>query len=792
MVIQAGPYRLGRNLLDDRGLSGGAFASVFEATDADGRMLVGKIARPHHPGRTATESWRIGDDGRRVPVHIPAVLWRDPATDQSPEPDLGGHDLEQILLTEAGLLERDAGRLLPRTHGVWNINQPGRQIPVLVMEHLGGRSIGTILEVVALLEALGAAADRSSIPFHGDLKTEHIFIGERGEMRICDPAPRMTDPHLRAFTPMYNPQCHDGPAADAAACATILRHLIQAGDEVWNWCAELLDQANPPAWAENHHNAASVLRAELANPTGPPSGWVMPPLPDRYGRRDNTAPLPSVGPTVGRTIEPEPKSSDTLDPDRISTVGFQPIRPFGWDVKQSVTLSQPDGHANFIAATEPLALHFDSDEYAANQLGLARREFPGFYEIAGGWLTLNSGHRAVWRTFSWKPTDGLPVTQLQMYVAHDGTGYTATGTAPTHLWPRYEAPFNELMHTIKVGEPADVQPPPQSAATGSTAGVPRSADTEIASSHERVPVSAGHGTPESVGQFERPQITLAEIAGLDDVKQHIDVRLMAPLRNPEMAARFGKSPSGGLLMWGPPGCGKTYIARALAGSLDIDFCAIGMDEVLDMWIGNSEKNLAAVFRAARAHAPAALFFDEADALGGRRSRMGVHVVQRSLVSVLLTELDGATRDNTGVFTIGATNLPWDVEPALRRPGRFDRTLFVPPPDLAARSGILAGRLASVPIGTDLDLPRIARKAVGLSGADVGAIVDRAIDEAFTQSVEKGREIVVDQRHLEKAASSASSSILDWIQIATTAAEASNDTDLYEPFLRWLDRCDPER
>src|SRR5690606_22200275 len=155
-------------------------------------------------------------------------------------------------------------------------------------------------------------------------------------------------------------------------------------------------------------------------------------------------------------------------------------------------------------------------------------------------------------------------------------------------------------------------------------------------------------------------------------------------------------------------------------------------------------------------------------------------------------LDGAVRDNSGVFTIGATNLPWDVDPALRRPGRFDRTLFVPPPDLVARRAILADRLASVPIGTDIDLPRIAPRLRGLSGADVADVVDRAIDEAFTQSVATGRDVVVDQAILERAAASASSSIVDWVETATTAAEASSDTALYEPFLRWLDRRDPDR
>lgn len=292
--------------------------------------------------------------------------------------------------------------------------------------------------------------------------------------------------------------------------------------------------------------------------------------------------------------------------------------------------------------------------------------------------------------------------------------------------------------------------------------------------------------------FERPTVTLADVAGLDQVKQFVEVRLLAPIRNPELASRYNKTPSGGLLMWGPPGCGKTYLARALAGTLDVGFCCIGLDEVLDMWLGNSEKNLAGLFRRARENAPAVLFLDETDALGGRRSRMGVNASMRSLVTMLLTELDGSTRDNTGVFTIGATNLPWDVDPALRRPGRFDRTLYVPPPDRAARRGILANQLSDVPIGDDLALDQVAALTVGFSGADVTAVVQRAVDAAFTTAMRTENHIVVDQALLVEAARTSASSITDWLQTAMTAAEASNDRDLYGPFLLWFDRSDRER
>ncbi len=335
---------------------------------------------------------------------------------------------------------------------------------------------------------------------------------------------------------------------------------------------------------------------------------------------------------------------------------------------------------------------------------------------------------------------------------------------------------------LHVLDPPD--PPASAADDGPVTGDAVPTDPEP--TRERARVADGQEGGGIDLEFVRPPVTLADVAGLEEVKQHINTKLLAPLRNKELAQRYGRTPSGGLLMWGPPGCGKTFIARALAGTLDVDFSAVGMDEILDMWIGSSEKNLATLFEAARRRAPCVLFFDETDAVGGRRSRMGVNVTMRTVVSQLLTELDGAVRDNSGVFTIGATNLPWDIDPALRRPGRFDKTLFVPPPDKAARIAVLASRLAVAPLGDDLDLARIADMSAGRSAADVGYIVETALDGAFNKAIATTTDAVVDQRALEIAASTTSSSITDWVRFATTAAEASDDAEMYGPFFRWLD------
>lgn len=292
-------------------------------------------------------------------------------------------------------------------------------------------------------------------------------------------------------------------------------------------------------------------------------------------------------------------------------------------------------------------------------------------------------------------------------------------------------------------------------------------------------------------EFRTPEVTVGDVAGLEDVKGHLERVVFAPLRNPDLAAAFGRTPSGGMILWGPPGCGKTFLAKALAGSMAVSFASVAMDDVLDMWLGNSEKNLASLFTAARMAAPCVLFFDEVDALGGRRSRMGAHAGMRSVVSQLLVETDGVGRDNSGVFVVGATNLPWDVDPALRRPGRFDRTIFVPPPDLPARVAIIASRLAEVPFDPNLRVERAAQAMAGFSGADVFSAADLAIDLAFEESVRQApasRPLVqVGQLHLDAAVAASTSSIADWIQITKMAAEASADLDLFGPFLDWARR-----
>jgi AAA+ superfamily predicted ATPase len=289
--------------------------------------------------------------------------------------------------------------------------------------------------------------------------------------------------------------------------------------------------------------------------------------------------------------------------------------------------------------------------------------------------------------------------------------------------------------------------------------------------------------PDGLIEPERPRVTLADVGGLDDVKARLDAAFLAPLRNPELRAYYGKSLRGGLLLYGPPGCGKTFLARAVAGELGANFFTVGLNDVLDMWLGESERKLHDAFAAARRAAPCVLFLDELDALGTKRSHLR-HSGGRNVVNQLLAELDGAQADNEGVFVLAATNHPWDVDTALRRPGRLDRTLLVLPPDEPARAAILRHALEQRPIER-VDVARLARRTNGCSGADLVHIVETAAEAALTASVKSGELHPIGQRQLEQAASDTPPSTRAWFGIAHNYALYANEGGQYDDLLAYI-------
>ncbi|WP_052851323.1 ATP-binding protein [Streptomyces avicenniae] len=299
----------------------------------------------------------------------------------------------------------------------------------------------------------------------------------------------------------------------------------------------------------------------------------------------------------------------------------------------------------------------------------------------------------------------------------------------------------------------------------------------------------GSGDPGDAAAWdvETPHaVRLADVGGMQEVKDRLEAAFLAPLRNPELRKLYGKSLRGGLLLYGPPGCGKTFVARAVAGELGAGFLSVSVNDVLDMWMGNSERNMHEIFETARRQAPCVVFLDELDALGGKRSRTQSSGM-RNTVNQLLTELDGIDGGaNEGVFVLAATNAPWDVDLALRRPGRFDRTLLVLPPDAPAREAVLRYHLRERPI-EKVELGKLVKATDGFSGADLAHVCETAAETALLDSVRTGTVRMIGMPDLLGAARQLTPSTGPWFASARNVAMYANDGGQYDDLVTYLKR-----
>jgi SpoVK/Ycf46/Vps4 family AAA+-type ATPase len=283
--------------------------------------------------------------------------------------------------------------------------------------------------------------------------------------------------------------------------------------------------------------------------------------------------------------------------------------------------------------------------------------------------------------------------------------------------------------------------------------------------------------------IEKSTITLADVGGMQEVKKRLEVSFLGPLRNPKLRSLFGKSLRGGLLLYGPPGCGKTFLARAVAGEMGAAFISLSITDVLNMWVGSSERNLHDLFQSARGHAPCVLFLDEIDALGHKRSQLNSSSM-RTVVNQLLTELDGVDANNDGVFVLAATNAPWDIDSALRRPGRLDRTLLVLPPDKAARAAILEYHLRDRPVA-GIDLGKVADATEHYSGADLAHVCETAAEFAMRDSIATGDVRMISQADMLAAAREVRPSTDAWFATARNVAMFANESGEYDDLAAYL-------
>lgn len=260
-------------------------------------------------------------------------------------------------------------------------------------------------------------------------------------------------------------------------------------------------------------------------------------------------------------------------------------------------------------------------------------------------------------------------------------------------------------------------------------------------SNDHFQTALGISNPSALREtvVEVPNVTWEDIGGLEQVKRELQEVVQYPVEHPEKFEKFGMAPSKGVLFYGPPGCGKTLLAKAIANECQANFISVKGPELLTMWFGESEANVREIFDKARQSAPCVLFFDELDSIANQRgSSAGDSGAADRVINQLLTEMDGMNAKKT-VFIIGATNRPDIIDTALLRPGRLDQLIYIPLPDDASRLQIFKANLRKSPVAPDVDLTLLAKYTNGFSGADITEICQRACKYAIRESIEKDLE-----------------------------------------------------
>ena len=262
--------------------------------------------------------------------------------------------------------------------------------------------------------------------------------------------------------------------------------------------------------------------------------------------------------------------------------------------------------------------------------------------------------------------------------------------------------------------------------------------------------------------FIKPSMTFDDIAGMSKMKESIRENIIYPMAKPELAERYNRLGGGGILLYGPPGCGKSYILKAAAGESATKFMNVKSSDILDQYVGGTEKNIHAVFEGGRQNSPCIMFFDEIDSVAVRRDKLDQgQSYLKGAVNQMLYELDGVEANNKNLLVIGATNAPWDVDPAIRRSGRLGKTIYIPQPDFISRLAIIKIHSNKLPLEKNITWNRLALATRGYASADLKAIADEAGARPWREAFKTGKERKINTSDFIFAINKKKSSLPPW-------------------------------
>lgn len=270
----------------------------------------------------------------------------------------------------------------------------------------------------------------------------------------------------------------------------------------------------------------------------------------------------------------------------------------------------------------------------------------------------------------------------------------------------------------------------------------------------------------------------ASVIGLEHVKSALNRDLIFPLNNPALAKEYGVAIKGGILLYGPPGCGKTFVTKALSGQAKMNIIEVKISDVMSAWVGEHEKNMRKVFESARKNAPCIVFFDEIEFLGGKREMHAREPWMRGGLNVLLGELDGLQSENSGILFIGSTNAPWMVDAALKRSGRLGKWIFVPPPDEGSRVALFKKYLSDAPLDAKIDYEELAGATKLCTSSDIAYLCREGVKTAWQRTVETGKKNKVTMQDMLACIKREKYNLGEWYDQAKQMLASESDKRLY--------------